>query len=76
MRDELLNHIHRKLDGVEGVDNIERFTLHYLAGKVKVEILMSFHDDSKSATCYQTEKRFRDALRNDPLIESVDVFWH
>ena len=76
MRDELLGEIHRQLAGIEELARIEKFTLHYLAGKVRVEALMPFDENSSPDTCRQVEKRFRDALKEDPLIESFAVHWH
>ena len=76
MRSELLDRIHRQLDGIDALNNIERFTLHYLAGKVRVEALMPLNENSRPETCRQLEERFRDALKEDALIQSFDVHWH
>jgi len=76
MRSELLNRIHGHLEGIEELDHVERFTLHYLAGKVRVEALMPLAGNSNMETCRQVEQRFRDALKEDPLIESFDIYWH
>ncbi len=76
MRRELLNRIHDHLDGFEELARIDRFTLHYLAGKIRVEALMSFDESSSTETCRQIEKRFREALQEDPLIESISLYWH
>lgn len=76
MRSELLNRIRRHLEGIEELEHIERFTLHYLAGKVRVEALMPFDGNSVPETCRRIEQRFRDALKEDPLIESFDIHWH
>lgn len=76
MRGELLKRIHERLTGIEGLELVERFTLHYLAGKVRVEALMLFDVNSSPETCRQLETRFRDALVQDPLIESLDLYWH
>lgn len=76
MRNEFLKRIRHLLDGIEEASRIERFTLHYLAGKVCVEALMSFDENSRPDTCRGIEKRLWDALKQDPLIESLDVYWH
>jgi len=76
MRSELLGDIRRQLDGIEELARIEKFTLHYLAGKVRVEALIPFDENSSPDTCRQVEQRFRDALKEDPLIESFVVHWH
>jgi len=76
MRSELLSRIHDHLEGIEELDQIKRFTLHYLAGKVRVEALMPLTENSNLETCHEVEKRFRDALKADPLIESFDIHWH
>lgn len=76
MRRELLSRVQDHLDGFEEYARIDRFTLHYLAGKIQVEALMSFDESSSTETCRQLEKRFRDALQDAPLIESINLYWH
>ena len=76
MRSELLDHIHRQLEGIEELERIEQFILHYLAGKVRVEALMPFNESSSPETCRQIEDRFRNAFNEDALIESFDIHWH
>lgn len=76
MRSEFLKRIRHRLDGIEEAARIERFTLHYLAGKVRVEALMSFDESSRPEVCRGIEKRFWDALKQDPLIQSLNVYWH
>jgi cation diffusion facilitator family transporter len=76
MRGELLTRITGQLDGVEEAVAIERFTFHYLAGKIRIEALMPFAGDANLESCRLVEKRFREALSADPMIESIDVFWH
>ena len=76
MRDELLARLHGQLGDIEETANIERFTFHYLAGKVRVEALMPFEGDAGPEACKRIETRFRDALKEDHLIESFDIDWH
>jgi len=76
MRREFLKRIQAHLDGITEAKAIERFTLHYLAGKIRVELLIPFLEGSDSDSCRLIEQRFRDALLDDPLIESIDVYWH
>jgi len=76
MRTELLALINHYLDGLEAADRIQRVTLHYLAGKVRVELLLPFTDASDAETCRRIEARFQNAIRQEPLIDSLDVFWH
>ncbi|MBE9548458.1 MAG: cation transporter [Proteobacteria bacterium] len=76
MRSELLQAIRRRLDGIKEFDQIERFTLHYLAGKIQVEALMPFTENSTQESCRLIEQYFEEALKDDPLIESFDIHWH
>lgn len=76
MRGEFLERVRHLLEGVEEANRIERFTLHYLAGKVRVEALMPFDENSGPGVCREIEKRLWEALKQDPLIESLDVYWH
>ena len=76
MRGEMLKRIRRQLEGHPEADRIERFTLHYFAGKVGVELLMPFDDGSQPDSCRDIERQFREALAKDPLIESLRVYWY
>jgi divalent metal cation (Fe/Co/Zn/Cd) transporter len=76
MRDEMLQRIERQFEGIPEAGRIERFTLHYLAGKVGVELLIPFEDDSRPESCRKVEQQLRDAVETDPLIESLRVFWY
>lgn len=76
MRSELLQAIRLRLDGIKEFDQIERFTLHYLAGKIHVEALMPFTENSTQESCRLIEQYFAEALKGDPLIESFDIHWH
>ncbi len=76
MRDELLSRVHHDLEGIEEVERIERFTLHYLAGRIRLEMLMPFDENSRPETCHLIEQRVRDALKDNLLIESIEVYWH
>jgi len=76
MRGELLEGIKQQLGGLEELAQIERFTLHYLAGKVRIEALLPFGKHQEPEDCQRTEQRFRDALKDDPLIETFDIHWH
>jgi cation diffusion facilitator family transporter len=75
MRAELLSRIHGHLEGIEELERVKRFTLHYLAGKVRVEALMPFDENSGPEACRRIEQRFRDAVKEDPLIESFEIHW-
>jgi len=76
MRSELLSRIQVHLEDIEEFSRIERITLHYLAGRVRVEALMMLDRNSGAESCRRTEQRFRDALKDDPMIESFDIHWH
>jgi len=76
MRGELLARIHSQMVGIEEAGDIERFTFHYLPGKLRVEVLMPFAENASPENCKRIETRFRNALKEDPLIESFDVHWH
>lgn len=76
LRSEFLSRINGHLEEIDELGRVERFTLHYLAGKVRVEALMPLDENSRPETCRQIERRFRDALKEEPLIESFDLHWH
>jgi hypothetical protein len=76
MREELLARIDSQLTGIEETGYIERYTFHYLPANVRVEVLMPFAENASPENCKRIEARFREALKEDPLIESFDVHWH
>ncbi len=76
MRTELLERIHSRISEIRESGRIERFTLHYLAGKIRVEVLLPFDEDASAESCRRAAQRFRDELKDEPGIDSIDVHWH
>jgi hypothetical protein len=76
MRGEMVKRINRQFEGIAEAAYIERYILHYFAGKVSVELLMPFDEDCQPETCRRVEQKFRDAVEADPLIESLRLYWH
>lgn len=74
-RSEMVRRIRRQLVGIDEAGGIERFTLHYLGGKVRVELLMRLAEDATHERCREVERRFQQAVADDPLIDSLEVHW-
>ncbi|MDX1488580.1 MAG: hypothetical protein R3268_10295, partial [Acidiferrobacterales bacterium] len=61
---------------IEAAKRIDRLTLHYYGGKLRVELLLPLDVLGKGATADALSRRFNDAVQNDPQIASVELRFH
>jgi hypothetical protein len=68
--------LQRLFAGIPEAGRIERITLHYLAGRLRIELLLPLAaaaDEDNRATLAE---RLRDAVRGEPDIATLDVHYH
>jgi cation diffusion facilitator family transporter len=68
--------LQRLFAGIPAAGRIERITLHYLAGRLRIELLLPLAaaaDEDNRATLAE---RLRDAVRGEPDIATLDVHYH
>jgi len=55
---------------------IEHMTLHYLNGRIDIELLLPQDAVTPSTTARQLTQRFAAAIQNDPDIGKLDVYYY
>jgi cation diffusion facilitator family transporter len=69
-------HLRQRFRDIEAAARIERMVLHYVGGKLRVELLLPLAAVRTAAEGEQLAARFRTAVADDPLIGAVDVRFH
>jgi cation diffusion facilitator family transporter len=62
--------------GIPAAVGIERVVLHYVGGRLRVEVVLPLAAVAGSAEAQQLAERLRAALAHDPLIDTLDVRFH
>jgi cation diffusion facilitator family transporter len=76
LRDELQKRMDKYLRDIPEARLIEHMTLHYLNGRIDIELLLPLDVITPSTTARQLTQRFADAVRNDRKIGNVDLYFH
>jgi cation diffusion facilitator family transporter len=76
LRDAVWARLQRYFDGIDAAKHIDRLTLHYLDGKVRVELLLPLEVLSDASAARELRKRFNLAVKQDPQIASVELQFH
>jgi len=76
LRDELQKRLDNYFRDIPEARLIEHMTLHYLNGRIDIELLLSQDAVSHSTSVRQLALQFAAAVRNDRDIGNVDVHFH
>ena len=76
LRDELRKRLDNYFHDIPEARQIEHMTLHYLNGRIDIELLLPLDALTPSTTARQLARRFADAVRKDREIGNVDVYFH
>lgn len=76
LRDELQKRLNDYFRDIPEARLIEHMTLHYLNGRINIELLLPQDAVTHSTTARQLAQRFAAAVRNDRDIGNVDVYFH
>ena len=76
LRDELQKRLNDYFRDIPEARLIEHMTLHYLNGRIDIELLFSQDAVSHSTSARQLALQFAAAVRNDRDIGNVDVHFH
>lgn len=74
LRRELLERLQARLRRIPEAREIHNITLHYLNGRIHVEVLLPLRLAGPQAA--QLQARFREAIADEPVIGSVDLYFH
>ncbi|MEK7303565.1 MAG: hypothetical protein AAB174_00785, partial [Pseudomonadota bacterium] len=61
---------------IDAAAHIERITLHYVGGRLRIELLLPLSVLASPDDGSQLAARFQAAVSKDPLIETLDVRFH
>jgi len=61
---------------IDAAQHIERITLHYVGGRLRVELLMPLSVLAQPADGAALAMRFQDAVAEVPLISGLDLRFH
>ena len=75
LRQEMLKKLEQAWRGVAEAKEIENITLHYLQGKIEIELLLplAILHNEPSNTALEIEQGFKEALKNVSEIEKVSI---
>ena len=63
-------------EGIDAAPHIERITLHYVGGRLRIELLLPLSVLASPADGGQLAARFREAVAKVPLIGALDLRFH
>ncbi len=66
----------RYFRGIEAARHIEKIALHYLQGKIRVELLLPLDVLGDIRSAADLKRRFNEAVRADGQIDSVELRFH
>ena len=79
MRDELVGRLKNRFANIDAAPAIEKITLHYLQGKVRVELVLPMHPGSNDQARAQIARRLREAVMAEPslakIVASVETYY-
>ncbi|MDX1487790.1 MAG: cation diffusion facilitator family transporter, partial [Acidiferrobacterales bacterium] len=73
LRDAVRRRLDERFADIEAAKRIDRLTLHYYGGKLRVELLLPLDVLGNGATADALSRRFNDAVQNDPQIAGVEL---
>jgi hypothetical protein len=61
---------------IDAAQYIERITLHYVGGKLQIELLLPLSVLAHTTDGVALAKRFQEAVAKEPLVGSLDLRFH
>ncbi len=76
LRDQVLQRLEGYFGNIHERSLIERVTLHYLDGQICVEIVIPFSAAPDRASAARLTRQLQDAVKPDPDIATISVYFH
>lgn len=73
LRSEAIKHAMRCFQGIDAVNEIEQVSLHYLDGKMRLELLLPLDRAKDTDAARDLVRKFQQAIEHDDIISSVEV---
>ena len=69
-------HLRERFHDINAAAHIEKITLHYVRGKLQLELLLPLAVLTATPDATRLTEQFRSAVTDDPLIASIDLRFH
>ncbi len=76
LRDEMSTRLERYFRGIPEAGMIERTTLHYLNGRIEVELLLPLAAAPDAAAAEALARKFAAAVKGDVAVSNIEVCFH
>jgi len=76
LRNQMLARLDEHFKHIEAARHIERVTLHYLDGRIRVELIVPLAAVSGHPDARQLAQHLQEAVRHDPDIATLAVYFH
>lgn len=73
LRSEVIRHTLNCFRDIDAVDDIEQIGLHYLNGKIQLELLLPLERAHDTVAARELAQQFKDAIRDDKIISNVVI---
>lgn len=73
LRSGAIKHAMRCFQGIDAVNEIEQVNLHYLNGKLQIELLLPLDRAKDTESARELARKFQQAVEHDDMISSVEV---
>lgn len=78
LRQEMLRKLEQAWSSLEEAKNIDNITMHYLQGKIEIELLLplAILHNERPNMAKEVEQRFKEAIKNVGEIEKISIHYH
>ncbi len=73
LRSEVIRHALNCFHNIDAVDDIEQIGLHYLGGKIQLELLLPLERAHDTVAARELVQQFKDAIRDNNIISNVEI---
>lgn len=73
LRSEVIRHALNCFHNIDAVDDIEQIGLHYLGGKIQLELLLPLERAHDTVAARELVQQFKDAIRDNDIISNVEI---
>ena len=76
LRNEMSNQLNQAITGIDGLQAAEKITLHYLSGKINIDLIFPTMPDTTDESRRAMAKTVVDTLQLNPNIGDIEIFFH
>ncbi|MDX2477106.1 MAG: cation diffusion facilitator family transporter [Gammaproteobacteria bacterium] len=76
LRNEISNQLNQAITGIEGLQPAEKITLHYLSGKINIDLIFPTMPDTTDESRRAMAKTVVDTLQQNPNVGDIEIFFH